>query len=53
MFIKKKQIAPTLLSEKIYSDDLFLVTFPKSGTTWLSYLLANVFIASNGIDSEI
>ena len=28
-------------------NDLFLVEFPKSGVTWLSFLIANVFLTTN------
>lgn len=34
-------------------DDLFLVEFPKSGVTWLSFLLANVHLLESGIRREV
>ena len=29
-------------------DDLFIVSFPKSGTTWLNFLMANVHLKMSG-----
>lgn len=33
----------------IYSDDIFLVSYPKSGNTWLRYLIGN-YISNNQCD---
>jgi hypothetical protein len=30
------------LPKRIYSDDVFLVSFPKSGNTWVRFLLGNI-----------
>jgi hypothetical protein len=34
-------------------DDIYLVEFPKSGVTWLSFLIANVNIGMSGLKKEI
>ncbi len=34
-------------------DDVFIVGFPKSGMTWLNFLLANVNVAMSDMDTEI
>lgn len=35
------------LPNDIYNSDLFLVEFPKSGITWLSTILANIYMLSS------
>lgn len=32
---------------KVYSDDTFLVSYPKSGNTWLRFLVANLLFPEN------
>lgn len=34
-------------------DDLYLVSFPKSGNTWLSFLMANIHIKMSGLKREV
>jgi len=34
-------------------DDVWLVEFPKSGVTWLSFLLANINLRCSGIDRQV
>jgi len=42
-----------LLAEPSYHDDLYIVAYPKSGITWLSFLMANVIKLKNNLDQEI
>lgn len=34
-------------------DDLYLVSYPKSGNTWLSFLMANIHLKISGLDREV
>lgn len=34
-------------------DDVFLVSFPRSGNTWLSFILANIMVEKLGLDIEV
>ena len=34
-------------------DDLYLVSFPKSGNTWLSFLMANIHLKRSNISREV
>ncbi|MEJ2009981.1 MAG: sulfotransferase domain-containing protein [Acidobacteriota bacterium] len=34
-------------------DDIFLVSFPKSGNTWISFVLANIMVEKLGLDLEV
>ncbi len=34
-------------------DDLYLVSFPRSGNTWLSFLMANIHLKMSGISREV
>lgn len=38
---------PSWLPKQIYPDDLFLVSYPKSGNTWLRFILANLLKRSS------
>jgi hypothetical protein len=34
-------------------DDLYIVSFPKSGTTWLNFIMANVHLKMSGREQQI
>ncbi len=38
---------------QIFSDDIFLTSFPRSGNTWLSFLVAHVLAQQQGLGYEI
>lgn len=40
-----------LLADPPYHDDLYLVSFPKSGVTWLSFLMANIHLQCSRLDA--
>ena len=37
----------------VRSDDLFLVEFPKSGVTWLSFIIANLINDISSVEAEV
>jgi hypothetical protein len=45
----KRRMHSDLLPENPLHDDFYLVSFPKSGVTWLMYLMANVNLKMSGI----
>ena len=42
-----------LTPKKKYHNDLYLVSFPRSGSTWLSFLIANIIAIKNSINYKI
>lgn len=48
-YLKYKDVLP----EKIYYDDTYIVEFPKSGVTWLTFLLSNIIVKENDLDIQI
>lgn len=46
----KRRMYSDLLPEIPLHDDLYLVSFPKSGITWLMYLMANINLKMSGIE---
>lgn len=42
-----------LLPKLRRDDDIFLVSFPRSGNTWLSFILANIIIEKLDLDMEV
>ena len=41
------------LGSQFRSSDIFIVEFPKSGITWLSYLLANIELRLAGLNQRV
>jgi len=48
-YLKYKEALP----EKRYYDDTYIVEFPKSGVTWLTFLLSNMIIKENDLDTHL
>ena len=46
-----QQKVDELVNFELYPSDLFLVTYPKSGTTWIQHIVK--LILSNGVDNSI
>ena len=42
-----------LLSNPSYHDDLYIVSFPKSGATWMNFLMANIHLRSIGDNRKV
>jgi hypothetical protein len=62
VFKAYRELLAEYLNKKIYHndipenplhDDLYLVSFPKSGITWLTFLMANVHLKMSGSDKEV
>lgn len=49
-FKKDRGAGDTYLPSEIYSDDVFLVSYPKSGNTWVRFLLANALYPDVEVD---
>lgn len=42
-----------LLPKMRRDDDIFIVSFPKSGNTWISFILANIIVERLNLDMEV
>jgi hypothetical protein len=42
-----------LMPDHPLHDDLYIVSFPKSGTTWLNFLMANVHLKMSGSSQQV
>ncbi len=51
--ILDKKTYARFLPENPLHDDLYLVAFPKSGITWLNFLMANVHLKMSGSDQQV
>jgi hypothetical protein len=53
--IKRREAAALLEAQRprtLSSDDTYIVEYPKSGSTWLSFLIANVNLQINNIPAQ-
>ena len=41
------------MPENPLHDDLYIVSFPKSGTTWLNFIMANVHLKMSGREQQV
>lgn len=48
-YLKYKNTLP----EKMMYDDLYIVEFPKSGVTWLTFILSNIIIKENNLKNNV
>ena len=48
-YSQERKLAPIQSS----NDDIYLVSFPKSGATWMDFLIANINIAMSGVDRNV
>ena len=48
-----KKVYSQFLPENPLYDDLYLVCFPKSGSTWLTFLMANVHLKMSGLNRKV
>lgn len=49
IFAKRKDVREQLYPQEFFPDDIFLVSYPKSGNTWLRFLIGNA-ISDNNCD---
>ena len=49
----KQEMYSNFLPNVIQHDDLYLVEFPKSGVTWLTFLMGNIHFKMNNIDQKV
>ena len=46
-------LRPRALPLEPRHDDLYLVSYPKAGTTWLNFIVANVNVLMSNLDEEV
>jgi hypothetical protein len=51
-YIVRKSSA-RFMPENPLHDDLYIVSFPKSGTTWLNFLMANIHLKMSGVKQQV
>ena len=51
-YIVKKSFSRFMPDNPLH-DDLYIVSFPKSGTTWLNFLIANVHLKMSGSSQHV
>jgi hypothetical protein len=48
-----RKVYSQFLPENPLYDDIYLVCFPKSGSTWLTFLMANVHLKMSGVNLKV